>query len=783
MTLRIFYRIFGIIKRPLIFIPLCSFALFYLFLLVLPFPELKAYREKPYGTVLSDRNGTVLRVLPASDGIKREWAPLDEIPSGAAKIFIRAEDRRFYFHFGIDVVSLAGSLYRNYKAARIVSGASTITMQLARLVHPHGGGFAGKLGEAYDALRIEAKLSKKEILTLWLNGIPFGSNIEGLPAMARARFGRSINQLDETRAALLAAVPRRPNLYDPAVNPEAAISSALALSERCGLGLKISELREAAMEAALLPQGSSDSRSPFLAPHFTERISAMLTDPNAQDSFLARTSSHAHAIRTTLDLGMQRYAEELLSLELALLSGRRVSNGAILAMDNATGAVRVYIGSASWFDDAISGKIDGIRFRGQPGSCLKPFLYAMALDRGFSPADIMPDLPTIFGSREAYIPSNFNNRFNGPVRFRIALASSLNIPAVYLLERLGVNAFEEYLIDLGFDSIKESMGTHGVGLALGNAEVSLEEMVQGFSAFPRLGIPGKLTWTENESALPGEAMMSRYAAWIITDILSDKSSRFIGFGPAPTLDTPFMSMFKTGTANQFQHIWALGATRRFTVGVWMGNFSGETVIGSTGSSIPARIASRLLAAMEQSAGADIETADRSVSDRTNTDKDIFIQNLSGPPPSGITQTRICALSGMAAGPYCTGIVQEWLRPENAVELCTWHTQAGLFYPPEYRPLLTERFRSGSTRNAENGIIRIPVQGSLYYLDPFVPLEAQALRIETAGFGPDALLFMDGILEGSLNYAGVYALPMSRGYHTVVVEDTEGASASVEFEVR
>ena len=778
----IFNRIFGILKRRIILYPLCLFVLFYLFLLVLPFPELRAYRDKPYGTVISDRNGTVLRVLPASDGVKREWASLGEIPPGVSKIFIRAEDRRFYFHFGIDVFSLAGSIYRNHKAARIVSGASTITMQLARLVHPHGGGFAGKVSEAFDALRIEAKLSKKEILVLWLNGIPFGSNIEGLPAMARARFGRSINQLDDNRAALLAAVPRRPGLYDPAINPEAAISSALALSDRGGLGLKESELREAAMEAALPPQGSSDSRSPFLAPHFTERIAAMLADSNDRDFLLPHASSQAHAIQTTLDLGLQRYAEEQLAQELSLLSGRRVSNGAVLAMDNESGAVRVYVGSASWFDDAVSGKIDGIRFRGQPGSCLKPFLYAMALDRGFSPADIIPDLPTIFGNREAYIPSNFNNRFNGPVRFRIALASSLNIPAVYLLERLGVNAFEEYLINLGFDSIRETMGTHGVGLALGNAEVSLEEMVQGFSAFPRLGTPGKLTWTESVPASPGEAMMSPYAAWMIADILSDKSSRFIGFGPAPTLDTPFMSMFKTGTANQFQHIWALGATRRFTVGVWMGNFSGETVIGSTGSSIPARIASRLLAAMEQSAAAE-NTADRSVIDPANNDNSSFVQNLSGPLPPGISQARICALSGMAAGPFCTGIALEWLRPENHPEFCTWHTQAGLFYPPEYRPLLTERFRSGSTRNTGNGIIRIPVEGSLYYLDPFVPSEVQALRVETAGFDSDALLYVDGILEGSLNNAGVYALPLSRGYHTVVVEDKVGSSASVEFEVR
>jgi penicillin-binding protein 1C len=552
------------------------------------------------------------------------------------------------------------------------------------------------------------------------------------------------------------------------VNPDAAVSAALALSERSGLGLREDELFNAAKEAAAVSQGMEDPRAPFFAPHFTERM--RLSDGNANNYATSEVK-----IRSTLDLGLQRYAEELLSLELSLLSRNRVSNGAILVIENETGAVRVYVGSASWFNDAVSGKIDGVRFRGQPGSCLKPFLYALAIDAGFGPADIMPDLPTVFGSREAYIPSNFNNRFNGPVRLRIALASSLNIPAVYLLERVGVSAFEEYLAGLGFDSIMETMGTHGTGLALGNAEVSLEEMVRGFSAFPRGGSPAELIWVEGDtpprSVDLSPPLMSPYAAWMIADILSDRSSRFVGFGPAPALATPFLSMFKTGTANQFQHIWALGATKRFTVGVWMGNFSGETVIGSTGSSIPASIASRLLSALEQSAGADNRGGANS------------LENIGGPTPAGVTETQICALSGMAAGPYCTGLTREWIRNEKIPPICTWHTEAGLFYPFEYQAWLTERFRSGGVMQGGNGRIRNPVSGSVYYLDPSIPPNAQALRVETNGFSADALVYSDGILQGSLNHAGVLALPLSRGRHTVLVEDLDGTSAMVDFEVR
>lgn len=735
-----------------------------------PFPDLDAFLNRSYGLVINDRNGVVLRVLPAADGVKREWAPLNEIPSSVIKVFIRAEDRRFYFHPGVDFISVAGSAFRNVKAGRIVSGASTISMQLARLVKRPGAGMKGKIAEAFDALRLEARLSKKEILELWLNNIPFGSNIEGVAAMTRARFGRPVSALDDSRSALLAVVPRRPFLYDPAINPDAAVRSALALSERCRLALSEEDLRVAAMEASVetvaeAPAGAPAKtfsgntgfeKAPFHAPHFTERVAGMIS-----------ASPPVHSINTTLDLKLQNYAEKLLESELALLSNNRVSNGAILAIDNATGDVRIYVGSSSWFNDDASGKIDGVEARAQPGSCLKPFLYALALESGFTPADVLPDLPTVFGSREAYVPSNFNRRFNGPVRFRVALASSLNIPAVYLLERLGVGAFENYLEKLGFVSIAETRGTHGTGLALGNAEVSLEELVRGFSVFPRGGSLAQLQWVEDGNA--GDKTkpeMSAYAAWVITDILSDRSSRFIGFGPAPSLATPFASMFKTGTANQYQHIWALGATARFTVGVWMGNFSGATVVGRTGSSIPARITAKLLAAMEEEAGS--QAAGVRLGERI---------------PSAAGKVRICALSGEAAGPYCPGALGEWLPLKANPGTCTWHTAQGIFYPPEYQSWLAERFRSGIVRREGGGFIRMPARGSVFYLDPGMPPEAQALRIETAGFGYDSLVYLDGALQGSINYAGVYALPITRGKHTVYVEDESGSAASVDFEVR
>jgi penicillin-binding protein 1C len=731
-----------------------------------PYPELAGYRNRSYGFTALDRQGRPLRVFPSADGVKREWLPIDEIPSGVQRIFVRAEDARFYLHPGIDPAAVIAAGIRNLRAGRVVSGASTITMQLARLLKPRSHGLRGKLLEALDALRLEARLSKKQILELWINGIPFGGNIEGLPAASRARFGREAKGLDDARAVLLAVIPRRPGLYDPARftnagrSESAAVNAALVLARRCRLNLDEAALMEAAAEAD--PGKLADEKTPFYAPHFTDRIAAGVKQP----------------VRTTLDLDLQLYAEKRLASELALLENNRVGNGAVLAIDNANGEVLVYIGSASWFDDDKSGKIDGVRVRNQPGSCLKPFLYALALEKGFVPNDILPDIPTVFGSSEAYSPGNFNRRFNGPVRFRIALASSLNIPAVYLLERLGVRNFEDWLAGMGFDSIAASVGSYGLGLALGNAEVSLEELTRAFAVFPRGGWALDLRFTTAAQKEETRRLMSPYSAWIITDILSDQASRFTGFGTASTFSTEFPSMFKTGTANQFQHIWAFGASPRYTVGVWMGNFSGETVIGRTGSSIPARIAADLLKALEQTTGVSGEKSFPQI-------------------PGTAREIQICSLSGMAAGPYCAGSAREWLPSDRKETPCTWHRQPGSdpIYPPEYQAWLTERFRKGTpgspgtpgfpglqTAGSGSSRIRLPVSGSVFYFDPALPPDAQAIRVETTGFDPGALVYANDILQGSLNNAGVFVLALRRGRQRVVVEDGNSVS-EVQIEVR
>ena len=268
----------------------------------------------------------------------------------------------------------------------------------------------------------------------------------------------------------------------------------------------------------------------------------------------------------------------------------RISNASILVIDNKTGEPIVWAGNAQFFDEDHSGQSDGVLVRNQPGSSMKPFLYALALETDdehgnplFSPGTILADIPQEFGDEKLYIPSNFNNRYNGPVRFRVALASSLNVPAVYLLNTIGVDNYLNKLFELGFDSLKKSGKEADLGLALGAGEVSLKELVTAFAVFPRDG-----------KDFNNRQIYHSDTARIICSILSDKAARALGFGYSQTFQTDYPAIFKTGTSNQYQDIVALGATKQYTVGVWMGNFSGQTVVGKTGSSLPAWVAKNFL---------------------------------------------------------------------------------------------------------------------------------------------------------------------------------------------
>lgn len=692
-------------------------AIFLLILRFSPYPALREFRKHPVSTRIFDCRGNLIQIHALENGVRREFVPLDEIPGFVTQAFIDGEDRHFYSHHGIDFAAIVRAAFQNTKELRTVSGASTITMQLARMIRPNKNRtILVKMREAFDALRLEARLSKKEILEAYLNNVPFGFNADGVASAVRTFFSKNLSELTEDEARCLSVSVRRPALYNP---------------------FEVSETARA-------------FSYPFEMPHFVRYLS------NLPDSPIGRLSE----VQTTADLSIQHHAEDLLSSAVAQYGENRLSNGAILVCDTQTGAILAWVGSADFFDEAHNGQVDGVLSFRQPGSSMKPFLYALALESGFMPSSVLPDIPMEFGFENLYVPQNFNNRFNGPVRFRVALASSLNIPAVYLLNEIGLDSYLKKLSSLGFKSLEDS--DPGLSVALGSAEVSIFEMTQAFSVFARDGVFIPL-WaidderfrTEQEKA-EEKQVFDVNTVRIISDILSDKDARALGFGYSQTFQTPFPAMFKTGTANQYQNITALGSTPHYTVGVWMGNFSGETVIGKTGSSIPAKIAREILVGLQGNSGKDFKK------------------------PAQFKKERICALSGLKAGENCPDTVKEFVPVSEKIEKCGWHTQNGTNYPAQYATWFRLKNRSGQVSEKGTPLkIVSPRNGSLFYYDDSVPLFRQKLVVEATGGSEDeAEFFVDGKLLGKTARPFVQQVPIERGEHQIQVQCGEESSGIV-----
>ena len=529
-------------------------ALLFCALRFLPYPALEAFRSRPVSTRVQDAQGKLLQIIALENGVRREWVPLEQLPPFVQRIFLEAEDRRFYQHYGVDVGAILRAAFQNISEARTVSGASTITMQLARIIRPNTSRtLPVKICEAFDALRLELRLSKAEILELYLNNVPFGFNTEGVASAARAFFATTIDRLSVPQAACLSVIPRRPALYNPLSNAERCAKAAhdlySSLAETAGGADAVGGASTISGGADTVvgvytaddflsaANGARPFSYPFEAPHFVRWLSQKPDSPIGREATLS----------VTLDLELQHAAENLLARSVERYSSNRLTNGAVLVCDTQSGAIRAWVGSADFFDDAHNGQVDGVLSPRQPGSSMKPFLYALALERGYAPSSVLPDIPSEFGFERLYVPQNFNNRFNGPVRLRVALASSLNIPAVHLLNEIGMESYLQKLRDLHFDSLERA--DPGLGLALGNAEVSVFELVQAFSVFARDGVfvPLHAVSPDTQSHRVYDVNTAR----LVCDMLSDSDARAMGFGYAKVFQTPFPSMFKTGTANQF----------------------------------------------------------------------------------------------------------------------------------------------------------------------------------------------------------------------------------------
>lgn len=564
-----------------------STVLFLLFFIVLPVLWVGAEGELPYlekvkdrfgssDSLLLDRQGRLLHELRTDETVRRlRWTELEDISPALIEIAIHAEDHRFFRHSGVDWIAIAGSVVQTLSGHP--RGASTITMQLASMIRPELQPSRGrrslskKLGQMRAALHLERRWSKEEILEAYLNLVYFRGELQGVRSASWGLFGKAPNGLDRPEAAILAALIRSPNASMDAVKARADFLISGLYGDRRSESTSLAATRKESQ----LQDGYFIPRRVRLAPHVARRLLSV------------RDDEHHDVVQSTLDRDLQRYALESLREHLQMLLSRNARDGAVLAVENRTGDILAYLGNADDFSSARF--VDGIQAYRQAGSTLKPFLYATAFERKLlTPASLLDDSPTeipVVGG--TYRPSNYDNLFRGPVTTRVALASSLNVPAVRVLTMVGEEDFVRRLGALGFTRLRDA-DYYGPALALGSADIRLYDLVNAYRTLANQGIwspigmePVASARLNSPSARP---VFTAESAFVVSHILSDRESRSATFSLESPLSTAFWSAVKTGTSKDMRDNWCVGFSSNYTVGVWVGNFTGEPMWNVSGIS-------------------------------------------------------------------------------------------------------------------------------------------------------------------------------------------------------
>lgn len=508
--------------------------------------------------VVLAEDGTPLWRFADAEGVWRYPVTPQQVSPYYLEALLGYEDRWFYRHPGVNPLALGRAAWQNLSDGRVVSGGSTLSMQVARLLDPHPRTFAGKLRQLWRTLQLEWHLSKDEILTLYLDRAPFGGTLQGVAAASWAYLGKPPSQLTRAEAALLAVLPQAPSRLRPDRHPQRATEARNKVLQRlAGYGIWPQVAVDEALEEPVL---LAPRREPSLAPLLSRRLNRPGSPP---------------LIRTTLDATLQRRMEDLLLGWRARLPER--TSAAILVVEHSTMAVRAYLGSVEMDDARRFGHVDMVGALRSPGSTLKPFLYGMALDAGLIHSEsLLQDVPRRYGD---YRPGNFSSGFSGPVAASDALATSLNLPAVQLLEAYGPKRFAGELRSAGLPLVLPAGAQPNLALILGGAGARLEDLVGGYAAFARQG-RAAAPRLQPDDALREKRLLSPGAAWIVRRILSGQAQPERDPHALPPL-RPALAV-KTGTSYGFRDAWAIGVGPRYLVGVWIGRPDGTPVPGQFG---------------------------------------------------------------------------------------------------------------------------------------------------------------------------------------------------------
>lgn len=689
-------------------------------------PLLQARLEYQPSILVEDRHGRLMREFLSGRDTRSQWVGRAALSPHLIHAAVAAEDRRFYAHFGVDPLAVARAAWLNITAGRVVSGASTITMQLARALAPGPRTLPQKIRETALALRLEWFHTKDEILEEYLNRIPCGNLAYGAPAAARLYLDKSPSGLSPAEAAFIMALPQAPSLLNPYRNSDTALRRRnLILDRMAGLGYLDAEALDRAKRE---PLSLVRVEHRFHAPHFVNRVRAELPTPAPG------------RVRTTLDLELQTQVERLVEQAVNRSQGRNISQAAVVVLDHRTMEVLAWVGSADFFD-AKDGQNDGVLALRQPGSTVKPLTYAAAFDHGLTPASMIDDEPVGFGlAAGVYSPVNYDRKFHGPVSARTALASSLNVPAVKVLHQVGLLRVFQAMKAAGLRSLNQEPDYYGLGLTLGCGEVSLLELAAAYATLASGGLyrqPVLLLPESGQAPAPGERVFSPQAAYLITDILNDDAARATGFGRDSLLALPFPAAAKTGTSKNFRDNWTVGYTSSVVVAVWAGNFDARPMGRVSGISGAGPLWRQV---MEMAAH--------------------YCPPTPFARPDGLAEATVCPATGLRAAPPCPGRRTDlFIRGHEPDGYCLIHKQADESGEPPRRP---------------TGLLAItsPRSGEQYLYDPGIEDGFQKLGLAArTPAGLDWLVwYVDGGEVGRVPATGSEApglyWPLRRGVHTI-----------------
>lgn len=573
-----------------------------------------------YSQVMLSKNNRVLHAFLTSDEKWRMKTELDEIIPTLKKAIVYKEDKYFYKHWGVNPMAVTRALFNNIVQRRKTSGASTITMQVARLLQPKRRTYANKVVEMFRAFQLEMHYTKDEILQMYLNLVPYGGNIEGVKAASLLYFGRMPHQLSLAQITALAIIPNRPTSWVIGRTNEQIVEARNKWLRRFGAA---QVFEPQFIKTALKEQlNATRNEAPHEAQHLAYRLRTRYPDEPI--------------IRTTIDKSKQDKIQQLVANYVRRLKTRGIFNASILVVNNQNKQVEAYIGSPFFYDKKHAGQVDGVRAVRSPGSTLKPFAYALGFDKGkLTPKTMVADVPI---NLNGYTPENFYKKFNGLVNIETSLANSLNIPAVKALKMIGVNYFISKLREARFRQIVKDEKKLGYSMILGGCGVTLEELTNLFAVYGNQGRYTNLRYLKSDTITIDRQLISSAAAYVITENLTKANRPDLPSSFENTIRIPKVA-WKTGTSYGRRDAWSIGYNAQYTVGVWVGNFSGEGVKSLVGAEVATPLLFQVFNAIDY-----------------NSKKEWF------KAPKSLKVRWVCAETGLPPRSFCKNQVIDYYLP-------------------------------------------------------------------------------------------------------------------------